>query len=747
MSGGPAARTQPAGAAFTSASTMSAGAPAQTQAGAASFTSGSVFGAAMAGQASAATFTSGSLFTIAGAVAGGAPSLTALRQRTDATHLYVTPRTVNVSSVGMNVSTNVAMTGIVGSASAQTPDGNGRAQLTYSGLTRYTVYYFQLTTGGSPFGSVFTTKTRPAPWQVTGYKVGHIGCITNNATDAAAGLTALNAEGVDFIEHYGDYGYWDSSSSDTTTRAALYDSQQAGVTGLAAFEQNYSFNWLRSDHDGATGDNLDSTDPTCAAAIAALQVVAPNQHYEDARSPKLALYWSEMIGRIEHVHIDLRTIDRTVSTATDDSSKTFLGATQTAWLKAKLSTGTHPIVLHLDTRWPGPADPAPPVKGDWVPAYTAWRADIVASTGWSRVKLISHSDDHFIGWMSAAHNAANGGGSTPVVVSAPMGNTGGGRNPATAGYDSYWQNGGARVSQYVVMTYTDDGATITGTAKGYDATNSATRFTQQMFSVVYNAGAAGFTSGSVFGAAATAVDVAGSGFTSGSSFGAAGVRQTPSAAGFISGSAMSAGAPTQTQGAAATFVSGSSLGAAGARTTSAAAAFTSGSGMAATGSPGPGFASFASASSFTAFAGGAAGAATFASGSAFTAGGSYTAAAAAAFASGSSMGAAGTNTTSGAAAFISGSVFTATATNTTIVAAAFTSASLFGAAGATGAAAGFASGSAFTATGSYTAAGTAAPGVTGVVITVNPAAATTITWGHPATVTTASVCQPAVTVR
>lgn len=398
-----------------------------------------------------------------------APSLLNVRQLNFSTSLEFTLRTINCSSVGVNISTHADMSVVAASLSGITPDAQGRINGIVTGLTANTQYYWQAFNGSTPFGAIGLTNTLPGSGSLATWTHAFWSCITQAATDAV-GCDALRTLRPTLTSCLGDYDYADPSVATDVGQAAVWDTQQNSVPGLYAMERDCPHRYIRSDHDGAEGDNFDSTNPVAQNSINGLELAWPHSHFADSRSPQTALYHSVVIGRRRIIYIDIRTIDRSPGNNTDNGSKTMLGATQEAWLRNELIQPEPWKTLVMDTQWMGAADTSPPVKADWWPAYQTYQATVMGMTGWSTVREIVHGDCHCIGYATPTKNASWGGIS--VTCASQMAQTGGGRDLSTFSFD--FNNSGTRGSCFVVFTYTDDGTTMQRTSTGYDATNVAT---------------------------------------------------------------------------------------------------------------------------------------------------------------------------------------------------------------------------------------------------------------------------------
>jgi hypothetical protein len=395
-----------------------------------------------------------------------------------ATTLVAVSKSTAATSCRLGYSTSPTMTS-PSFVAAQTPDGAGRMRHSITGLTPNTVYYVRLydtPSGGieMPIGLIGTTRTlQTAGTAVATRKVVLGGCYDTLATDDSALLDAMSW-GADWGHFNGDMFYTGSTSTVDTVQAAQWDTQIAGAasleklvrTGLASF-------YNTSDHE-AGPDNGDSNNTYTQSNINGYKKVVPYGTLLDpsGTTGSRDQQWDD--GRVSYFMIDCRSVNRSPGGNTDNSSKTMLGSAQKARLKAWLTGNTAPFkVIISDVAWMGPNDIVAKPDAWW--SYDTERQELIsyitANTATIGHLELWHGDTHLIGYATAAKNTWGG---FPILCVAPYNQTGGGRDTSTFSY--YFNNGSTAARQYVRVTFTDDGSTITRTAAGWDAVSATQKF-------------------------------------------------------------------------------------------------------------------------------------------------------------------------------------------------------------------------------------------------------------------------------
>jgi hypothetical protein len=391
---------------------------------------------------------------------------------------------------------------------AQAPDSLGYVRYSVTGLAARTRYYLQLAdtpAGGAetPIGPVGQAKTLPATGTPQSYTVAFASCIAGNdtttppATDAA--ITDWVSYDADLNVFTGDFDYSGTTSTDTPTQVGVFESQIAGVPSLGSMVSTRWGFYCRSDHE-AGPDNGDSNNTYTATNIAAAQQVFPFGTLGDAGVPPRGLYQSWVAGRIRYIMTDVRNLDRSPGAATDDSSKTMLGAAQLAWLKTQLIQSEPLKIIISDPGWMGTATTSNGPDKWW--SYDTERQAILAYIAANAAQvgnvMLWHGDTHLVGYATAA---ANTWGGFPVWCAAPMLNTGGGLYTGT--FTAFYNNSGGECRLYGRVAVTDTGSAISLTFSGWDAAAGVAQVTRTETFVTGVTAQAGLAAASAAGASGT----------------------------------------------------------------------------------------------------------------------------------------------------------------------------------------------------------------------------------------------------
>lgn len=378
------------------------------------------------------------------------------------------------SSVELVVATDAAMASPVGTFGPVVPDAQGYADITATGLTAGTQYWWQLQDIGVPLGSIGKAKTLPAAGLPADFDFAFGGCTLNNSSRREA-FDDIRSWGADFLIHLGDLHYRDPNTSTVSTHRGHLETQILGAAGLAEVLREVPTIYCRSDHDAGPGDNLDSNTASNQASIDAYKQVVPAHTLAYASLPTKGLWTSWVVGRVRFILLDIRNMDRSAGLGTQGPTKTMLGATQLAWLLTQLDQAEPLKVIITDVAWMGSnPDPITEAQDKW-PAYSNERQTIIdyVTAGGINV-LMLHSDSHCLARATPAQNTL---GAWPIYCAAPFGNIGGGRYLST--FSEYYSTGSSdQGSQYGRVTITDTGSVITATYVGYDALTGTARITQ-----------------------------------------------------------------------------------------------------------------------------------------------------------------------------------------------------------------------------------------------------------------------------
>ncbi|CAN5809444.1 hypothetical protein BH24ACT15_BH24ACT15_34830 [soil metagenome] len=384
------------------------------------------------------------------------------------TGFVVTARTIGATSVRLAVSasSDMASPSDIGPV---TPDTDGYVRFDAAGLSAGTQYWYRLAdtpAGGTetPIGNVGKARTLPAVGSPQSFTVA-LGACTNGTKNDGAAHASIVAWNPDFMVHTGDFYYLNTESLDPSTYRGAYQNQIETYPSHDVLCRDIPMFYCISDHECGL-DNADSNNAWNTVHDTVYKQVAPY-------AGGTVRYHTWVVGRVRFILLDDKTPDRSPWANTDNSSKTMLGATQKAWLFTQLSQPQPLKVIISDVPWMGPASTTNGEDKWWV--YSTERAEIAAYINNNLINVdLWHGDSHALGLTGKAGNDEGG---FPVVQSAPLANVGGGRNNAE--HDLLYSTGTTgEARQYMRITFTDDGATITRTASGWDALNNVQRITQ-----------------------------------------------------------------------------------------------------------------------------------------------------------------------------------------------------------------------------------------------------------------------------
>lgn len=338
------------------------------------------------------------------------------------------------------------------------------------GLLPNTEYFY----GIEVDGTLDTTatgrfKTLPAAGPA-GFSIAIGGCATNTDDAAFAAINALNPKPL-FLLAMGDFQYMDIAAPTTANYHTAFDTSLARLVRKVTHSQIPTvFMW--DDHDFAT-DNSTGRDASNVArsfratglqffrdripAVPASSVVTDTAHY------------SFVVGRVRFVISDARS-DKTLQSATDNSSKTMLGAAQKAWFKAEIAAAkaAGQVVAWMNSvPWVVSATAG---ADDWG-GYTTERAEIsdyIKAQGMTGKVFILSSDMHALAIHTGADYATGGGAAIPVFHAGPFNRTSSTKGgPYT--YGPYPASGSAVVQQFGIMDVSDNGTELSVTWKGFSA--------------------------------------------------------------------------------------------------------------------------------------------------------------------------------------------------------------------------------------------------------------------------------------
>lgn len=374
------------------------------------------------------------------------------------------------ASTRVAISTSASLTSPTYS-SAVVPDATHRvAKFTLTGLSASTTYYYGIEIDGTlDTGTVgrFTTAA-------SGTNVSHvvaIGCCSNYDSDLAfTAIANMNPKPLFFL-HTGDFQYMDIAAPTEAQFVASIDTTFARAV-RKSLHRDIPLVYTWDDHDFGANDTVgrdagNNVTSTRINAVTAFRKMVPVTLASATASD--AVYYSFIIGRVRYVVSDLRS-DKTNQSATDNSSKTMMGATQKTWFKNEIvaAKAAGQVVAWVNgTPWVA----ATSAGADTWAGYNTERveiADYIKAQAMTGKVFILSGDMHALAIHTGADYATGGGGAIPVFHPGPLSMTAtikGG--PYT--YGPYPASGSATMYQYGVMTVTDTGTSLTINWKGYSS--------------------------------------------------------------------------------------------------------------------------------------------------------------------------------------------------------------------------------------------------------------------------------------
>lgn len=373
-------------------------------------------------------------------------------------------RVGNTSSVRLKVGTDPAVSTGVIFGPPVTPDASGNALPTVSGLTPGTRYYYRvaMTSGSETLDTAATVGTfRTAPSGPTNFAFCFSSC--TNATDSAA-MAAIAARGDDLFLHLGDLYYADGSGNSTANILAKQLSRIEAPNHQAVLATTAT-GYTPSDHDGMNNGSTAGSDPTVWTNLNSVYRTLWPTPTAPGNSGT-GLYYTFTWGRVRFVVWDTRSFATNATTA-DSSSKTRLGTTQKAWVKATIDAATEPMIVMVNSDpWIGPY-----VAGEdkWY-GYDVERQELAAYFAGTGKKIVMLGGDmHALG----ADDGTNAPGGITVFQASPLGNNASVKGgPYSAGtYPT--SSTGAFVQQYGRVVVNDNGSQVTLAFTGYSSDNTA----------------------------------------------------------------------------------------------------------------------------------------------------------------------------------------------------------------------------------------------------------------------------------
>lgn len=377
------------------------------------------------------------------------------------TNGVVQAKVSGATSVRLKVSTDAAGTLGVVYGPTFTPSSLGDVRLTVAGLAPNTRYYYRLLMTNSSGGQFLDTladigRLRTAPNGPASFAFCFASCCVTSDPDTFVTIAnRVNNDGDAFFLHIGDFQYADGSGTGIENFRTRYNNRIRGANHQKMLHQT-PFSYTPSDHDAMNNNGAAGDDPTAWANWNTMRTeLFPMPHS----------YYSWAWGRVRFIQLDTRSY-RTSINATDNSSKTALGATQKQWLKDQITNMTEAVaVIIQDVPWIHPIEAGDDSWGG-VNTERTELGNFFAASGKNICMLAG--DMHAV----AADDGRNSAGGIAVFHAAPLENASSQKGgPYSAGL--YPSSGSTQVKQYGRIVVTDTGTTaITLAFQGLSSSNT-----------------------------------------------------------------------------------------------------------------------------------------------------------------------------------------------------------------------------------------------------------------------------------
>lgn len=329
----------------------------------------------------------------------------------------VKARVLGASSVRLKVSTTSNLTTSPAFTSSVSPDSDGVVELSVTGLTAGTRYYYGFEVDGvieTVMNGEIQTMPSTGPVQ---FSIGAGSCVRTNSNagifDVLKNYVGPNGKPLLLMGHIGDLHYKDLNDPSTALWQGATDNAFTGSKPNEMFRKLH-VPYIWSDHD-FSHPNTDADGAGGPGAQATYRSRVP--HYPLVATDGKGIHHSFGIGdAVLCIFTDSRSY-RSPKAQTDDSSKTMLGVTQKAWLKGELSRTDYPLKLWFhDDAWTGTTY----VGADYWAAYSTERDEIAAYIVANKCRVVYINGDlHTL----AASDGVGVPGNMPMFVVSPMDQT------------------------------------------------------------------------------------------------------------------------------------------------------------------------------------------------------------------------------------------------------------------------------------------------------------------------------------
>lgn len=331
-----------------------------------------------------------------------------------ATSAQVKARLDSAETASLKVATDTALTVNVAAFGPATPDAVGFVTLNATGLSPDTDYHYgvEVDNQASDAAKRGQFHTLPTPGTQYGFSFAHGHCHLSTSVANTPALAHINDVAAPlFYAHIGDFDYGDHDGSSVTAIRGTYDTQWAGANLQALARSRWYVNtW--DDHDFG-GNNSDGTLANKTVRSAEWQRYFPHPELVDQTTDG-AIYYSFVVGRVRFVVLDGRYYS-SPNAATDNASKTVLGAAQKSWLVDLLAQPDPLFVLFHSRPWHAPQTAG---EDDWG-GYTTERREIADAIEAAAANVVHISGDmHGLACAddSAGTDYTTSGGGAPQLV-------------------------------------------------------------------------------------------------------------------------------------------------------------------------------------------------------------------------------------------------------------------------------------------------------------------------------------------
>ncbi len=357
-----------------------------------------------------------------------------------------------------------------GPVSTDAATGNA-ARLNATGLSANTTYYYAVELDGSLQTGATQTgkfKTFPAAGPAS-FRFVMSACGDEPTRSTYDAIRNLESDALFFL-HMGDLNYANTNNTDPEAYRVNYRTALALVTTQGALFRSMPMTYMWDDHD-FSGDNSNKTSLGRTAHQQAYREMVPSYTLA-AGSGSLPIYQTYTVGRVRFIITDLRS-DKDPQSATDDATKSMMGATQKQWFKDQLLAARDsgaPLII-WNSSVPFISTETIASGSDNWGVYQTERLELLTFIRDNNIKnlMIVSGDMHALAYDSgAATEAYLPGVRIPVFHAAALTRTG---SVKGGPYDGGTSQG---LDKYGTIDITDNGGLIDVTYTGKTTTSATT---------------------------------------------------------------------------------------------------------------------------------------------------------------------------------------------------------------------------------------------------------------------------------